>query len=92
MTNLPPPLLILHSLRDLLASYTVSAVNMPPIPAVRPNKPLERGQTTIFSTLNGAISIQRPTPPRPGPRTKSTGQANTVLGRRLTGGQNEKQV
>ena len=59
MTNLPPPLLILHSLRDLLASYIVSTVNMPPIPAVRPNKPLERGQTTIFSTLNGAISIQR---------------------------------
>jgi hypothetical protein len=65
---------------------------MPPIPTVRPNKPLERGQTTIFSTLNGAISLQRPAPTRPGPVTKSTGQANTVLGRRLTGGLNEKQV
>ena len=32
---------------------------MPPIPAVRPNKPLESGQTTIFSRLNGAISVQR---------------------------------
>jgi hypothetical protein len=65
---------------------------MPPIPTARPNKPLERGQTTIFSTLNGAISLQRPAPTRPGPVTKSTGQANTVLGRRLTGGPNEKQV
>jgi hypothetical protein len=65
---------------------------MPPIPTVRPNKPLERGQTTIFSTLNGAISLQRPAPTRPGPVTKSTGQANTVLERRLTGGPNEKQV
>ena len=66
---------------------------MPPIPTVRPNKPLERGQTTIFSTLNGALSLQRPAAPtRPGPTTKSTGQANTVLGRRLTGGPNEKQV
>ena len=65
---------------------------MPPIPTVRPNKPLERGQTTIFSTLNSAISLQRPAPTRPGPVTKSTGQANTVLGRRLTGGPNEKQV
>ena len=65
---------------------------MPTIPTVRPNKPLERGQTTIFSTLNGAISLQRPAPTRPGPVTKSTGQANTVLGRRLTGGPNEKQV
>jgi hypothetical protein len=51
---------------------------MPPIPTVRPNKPLERGQTTIFSTLNSAISLQRPAPTRPGPVTKSTGQANTV--------------
>ena len=65
---------------------------MPPIPTVRLNKPLERGQTTIFSTLNGAISLQRPAPTRPRPVTKLTGQANTVLGRRLTSSPNEKQV
>ena len=66
---------------------------MPPVPAIRPSEPLERGQTTILSTLNGGISIHRPAPtPRPGPAPKSTGQANTVLGRRLAGGQNEKQV
>jgi hypothetical protein len=60
---------------------------MPPLPAIRPNQPLESGQTTI--TFNGGI--QRP-PPRPGPVPKATGQANTVLGRRLIGGMNEKQV
>jgi hypothetical protein len=66
---------------------------MPPTPAVRPNQPLERGQTTILSTLNGGIGIQRPPPtPRPGPVPKASGQANTVLGRRLINGQNEKQV
>jgi hypothetical protein len=66
---------------------------MPPTPAVRPNQPLERGQTTILSTLNGGISIQQP-PPTPCPRLvlKASGQANTVLGRRLINGQNEKQV
>lgn len=66
---------------------------MAPTPAVRPNQPLERGQTTILSTLNRGISIQRPPPqPRPGPVPKASGQANTVLGRRLISGQNERQV
>ena len=66
---------------------------MAPTPAVRPNQPLERVQTTILSTLNGGIGIQRPPPtPRPRPVPKASGQANTVLGRRLIGGQNEKQV
>jgi hypothetical protein len=66
---------------------------MPPIPAIRLSEPLERGQTTIFSTLNSGISIHRPTcTPRPRPAPKSTSQANTVLGRRLAGGQNKKQV
>lgn len=66
---------------------------MPPVPAIRLSEPLERGQTTIFSTLNGGISIHRPArTPRPRPAPKSTGQANTVLGRHLAGGQNEKQV
>jgi hypothetical protein len=66
---------------------------MAPTPHIRPNEPLERGQTTIFGTLNGGISIQRPPlPPRLGRVPKSTGQANMVLGRRLIGGLNEKQV
>jgi hypothetical protein len=66
---------------------------MAPVPRIRPEEPLERGQTTIFSTLNGRLSLQRPPPPpRPGPAPQTTGQANTVLGRRLVGGQNEKQV
>jgi len=52
---------------------------------------MERGQSTITGTLNGGLSIQRPLP-RPGPIPKASGQANTVLGRRLIGGQNEKQV
>jgi hypothetical protein len=66
---------------------------MAPLPRLRANEPLEPGQTTIFGTLNGALSLAKPTPtPRLGPRPKSTGQANTVLGRRLIGGQNEKQT
>ena len=66
---------------------------MPPTPATRPNQPLERGQTTILSTLDGGISIQRPPlTPRHRPVPKASGQANTVLGRRLINRQNEKQV
>jgi hypothetical protein len=46
-----------------------------------------------LSTLNGGISIQRPPPQsRPGLVPKASGQANTVLGRRLISGQNERQV
>ena len=63
------------------------------IPYIRPNEALETGQTTILSALNGRLSLQRPPPPpRPGPVPRATGQANTVLGRRLIGGLNEKQV
>ena len=64
---------------------------MPSTPRIRPDTLIERGQSTITSTLNGAHSIQRPTP-RLGPTLKASGQAGTVLGRRLIGGQNEKQV
>jgi hypothetical protein len=43
--------------------------------------------------LNGGISIQRPPPPpRPGPALKSSSHSQTILGRRLIGGLNEKQV
>ncbi|PMD15619.1 hypothetical protein NA56DRAFT_650074 [Hyaloscypha hepaticicola] len=66
---------------------------MPLIPRLCPDTPMERGQSTITSTLNGALLIQRPTPtPRPGRVPKASGQANTVLGRRLISGQNERQV
>ena len=51
----------------------------------------ERGQTTIFGAFNGGLGIQRP-PPRPGPAPRASGQANTVRGRRLVGGQSEKDV
>jgi hypothetical protein len=66
---------------------------MAPAPRVRPNAALEIGQTTILDTLNGRLSLQRPPPPpRPRPVSQATGQANTVLGRRLVGGLNEKQI
>ena len=66
---------------------------MPPVARIRLEEPLERGQTTIFGTLNSRLSIERPPPPpRPGPVPKASGQSNTVLGRRLIGGQLEKQV
>jgi hypothetical protein len=66
---------------------------MAPLPRLRANEPLEAGQTTIFSTLNGGLGVARPLPPpRLGPKPKINGKADTVLGRRLTGGQNERQV
>jgi hypothetical protein len=66
---------------------------MAPTPRIRPNEPLEPGQTTILNTLNKGLALQRPPPaPRQGPKQKPTGQSNTVLGRRLVGGVNEKQV
>jgi len=66
---------------------------MAPLCRLRPNEPLEPGQTTIFGTLNGGISIARPPlPPRLGPCPKTTGQADTVLGRRMIDGPNEKQT
>ena len=66
---------------------------MPPIPTIRPNEPLERGQTTILNTLNGGLSIQRPAlTTRPGRVPKASRQSNTVLRRRLIGGTNERLV
>ena len=66
---------------------------MAPPPILRTNEPLERGQTTILGTLNGGLGIQRPPlTPRAGPAPKASGQSNTVLGRRLIGGTNERQV
>jgi hypothetical protein len=66
---------------------------MAPLPRLCASEPLEAGQTTIFSTLNGALALAKPTPPpRPGPHQKSTSQADTVLGRRLVGSLNEKQT
>jgi hypothetical protein len=64
---------------------------MAPTPRIRLNEPLELGQTTILNTLNRGLALQRPpSTPRPGPKAKSTGQSNIVLGRRLVGGANEK--
>jgi hypothetical protein len=66
---------------------------MAPRPRIRADEHLEPSQTTIFGTLNSALGLAKPTlPPRLGPHPKSTSQANTVLGRRLIGGQNEKQA
>lgn len=66
---------------------------MAPLPRLHAKEPLEAGQTTIFSTLNGGLSLVRPPPPlRPGKAPKWSGQADTILGRRIVGGQNEKQV
>jgi hypothetical protein len=66
---------------------------MAPTPRVRLNEPLESGQTTILNTLNKGLALQRPPPaPRSGLIPKSSGQSNTVLGRRIIRGANEKQV
>jgi hypothetical protein len=65
---------------------------MPLVPQLRLDEPLERGQTTIFGALNGGLGIQRPLPPRPGLAPRASGQANTVLGRRLIGGQSKKDM
>jgi hypothetical protein len=62
---------------------------MAPTARICPTDPLEKGQSTIIGTLNGSLGIQRP---RPGPPRRSTGQADTVLGRRLVGGLNERQT
>jgi hypothetical protein len=57
------------------------------------DEPLEAGQTTIFSFLNGSLGIARlAPPPRLGPKPKTSGHADTVLGRRLIGGINERQT
>jgi hypothetical protein len=66
---------------------------MAPIPRLRHGEPLAPGQTTIFGALNGSLSLARAAPPpRQGPKQKTNGQSDTVLGRRLVGGQNGKQV
>ena len=76
-----------HHFIRLFASFS-----MPLVPRLRLDEPLERGQTTIFGALNGGLGIQRPLPPRPGLVLRVRGQANTILGRRLIGGQSEKDV
>jgi len=66
---------------------------MAPVPRLRHDKPLLAGQTTICNALNGSLSVARPPPPpRQGPKQKINGQSDTILGRRLVGGLNEKQV
>ena len=66
---------------------------MAPTPRVRLNEPLESGQTTILNTLNRGLTLQRPPPaPRSELILKSSSQSNTVLGRRIIKGANEKQV
>ena len=61
------------------------------MPAIRVNRPIEKGQTTIQAALAGALSYVRP--PRPGPVPKDSGRViGTVLGRRLIGGENERFV
>jgi hypothetical protein len=61
-------LIHLHPIYKLLIQlHRICQLNMAPTgptPRVRPNEPLEPGQTTISSILNGAISIQKPSPPR----------------------------
>jgi hypothetical protein len=66
---------------------------MAPTPRIQLNKPLESGQTTILNTLNRGLALQRPPPaPRSGLIPKLSSQSNTVLGRRIIGGANKKQV
>jgi hypothetical protein len=66
---------------------------MAPIPRLRHDEPLAPGQTTIFSALNSSLALAKAPPPlRQGPKQKTSGQSDTVLRRRLVGGQNERQV
>lgn len=62
-------------------------------PTLRYGDPLPANQQTIINSLSTGISLLRPPQPiRSGLITPSSGQANTVLGRRLVGGDNEKLV
>jgi hypothetical protein len=66
---------------------------MAPPRRLRLNEPLELGQSTIFSALNGSLAVARPPPRlRGGPKPKTTSHADTVQGRRVVGGANEKQT
>jgi len=66
---------------------------MAPIPRIRLDETLPSNQTTIFSALNGSLSLARPPPPpRTGPKPKSSGQSSTAFGRRLVGGIFERQT
>lgn len=61
------------------------------IPTIRPTGPLEKGQITIQAALAGGLSYL--CPPRPGPVPKDSGRfVNTILGKWLIGGDNEKFV
>jgi hypothetical protein len=63
------------------------------LPRIRLDDTLPLGQTTIFSALNGSLSVARPPLPlRLSPKPKTTGYADTPFGRRLIGGLNERQV
>jgi hypothetical protein len=47
----------------------------------------------IFNTLNSGLGLYWPNPPpRPGHILKSSGQSNTILGRRLISRENEKYI
>jgi hypothetical protein len=64
---------------------------MAPPRRLRLNEPLEPGQSTIFSALNGSLAVARPPPRlRGGLKLKTTGYANTVWGRQVVGGANER--
>jgi len=67
---------------------------MAPPRRLHPDEPLEQGQTTIFSALNGSLALAKPPPlpPRLSPKPKTSGYADIVLGRRLIGGANERQM
>jgi hypothetical protein len=54
--------------------------------------PLPIGQTTIFPTASGALSVARPPPPRPSPKSKPKGQSELDLGRQLVSGADEQRV
>jgi hypothetical protein len=61
-------LIQLHPIYKLIIQlHPICQLNMVPTdstPPVRPNEPLEPDQTTISRTLNGAISIQKLSPPQ----------------------------
>ena len=64
-----------------------------PIPRLCRDEPLPARQPNICNALKCSLGVARPLPPpSQGPKEKFNGQSDTILGRRLVGELNKKQV